>query len=399
MITPTRRSFLKQAALLSAATLPTSLWPKTSFAREKAGPDLSEAESKKLAEIAQGFLNEVGSPGLSVAVARYGEMVYEQGFGYASSQGDEVTSSHLFRIASVSKPITSATIFSLIEKGDLQLDDLVFGPNGRLGLDYGANYPENVKQMTVRHLLTHTGGGWGNDGKDPMFAQTQMDHAQLIEWTLRNNPLDYAPGTHYAYSNFGYCILGRIIESLTGQSYIKAVQELVLKKCAVEDMRLATNEQAPNEVRYLGQNGEKPYSMNVSRMDSHGGWIATAGDLVRFATCMDGFDNPADILKAETIQTMTTPSAVNAGYACGWSITNPNWWHSGSLPGTSSILVRIPSGLCWAALTNSRTAQTGSALDQMMWKMVLAVPRWEALEKPKTPGKPRNLNKPNVQLT
>ena len=76
---------------------------------------------------------------------------------------------------------------------------------------------------------------------------------------------------------------------------------------------------------------------------------------------------------------MTTPTAANEHYACGWAVNKaPNWWHNGSLPGTSSILVRTASGLCWAALTNIRSEGIGPALDEMMWKIAKAVPAWGA---------------------
>ncbi len=76
----------------------------------------------------------------------------------------------MFRIASVTKPITSVTIFTLIEKGRLNLNDKVFGPSGVLGTKYGkAPYRQYVTDVTVDHLLTHTSGGWPNDSTDPMF--------------------------------------------------------------------------------------------------------------------------------------------------------------------------------------------------------------------------------------
>ena len=112
-------------------------------------------------------------------------------------------------------------------------------------------------------------------------------------------------------------------------------------------------------------------------MDSHGGWIATPGDLVQFARHVDGFTTTPNILAADTIRTMTTASAQNPNYACGWCVNRvPNWWHSGSLPGALSIMVRTGSGLCWAAITNTRAE--GLDLDGMMWRMVKAVPAWRA---------------------
>jgi len=153
----------------------------------------------------------------------------------------------------------------------------------------------------------------------------------------------------------------------------------VLHHCGINDMAIAGNTRqlrAPNEVTYVGQDDD-PYGMNVARMDSHGGWLATASDLVRFAVAVDGTYAPP-ILRSNSVEVMTKPSPVNAGYAKGWSITGRNWWHNGSLPGTSSIMVRTPGGLCWAGLANSRRDKPDSvgALDALMWKMARAANGW-----------------------
>lgn len=336
-------------------------------------------------------MDQYAVPGLSIAIARHGQMVYRKGFGFADvASSEKVTPDHLFRIASVSKPITSVAIFTLIEKGRLKLTDRVFGRDAVLGTDFGSSYPERVQKVTLEHLLTHTCGGWQNDALDPMFLNPAMNSHALIRWTLQNQPLVNEPGTHYAYSNFGYCILGRVIEKISGETYAEFVEQNVLAKCNVNDMRIAGNtllDTAPGEVVYYGQNVESPYAMNVRRMDSHGGWIATPSDLVNFAMRVDGFSYLPNILETATIETMTTATSANPNYAKGWTVnTLGNWWHTGSLPGTTSIMVRTSSGLCWAALTNTRTAGMDLALDQMMWDMADAVPQWRARENPVRPN-------------
>ena len=134
------------------------------------------------------------------------------------------------------------------------------------------------------------------------------------------------------------------------------------------------------EVKYYGQ-GKNPYDMNVTRMDSHGGWIARPAAVVRFMMHVDGFAKPPNILKPQTIQTMTTASTANPGYAKGWSVNKSgNWWHSGSLPGTTTVAVRTHSGFCWAAFTNTSRAnsQIDDDLDQLNWDMVGKVEGWRA---------------------
>lgn len=372
-----RRTFLASAL---CALAPARAWVQTN----DDAPNRRELAAMR--GVAAAFMRGHGVPGLSLAVARRGEVVYEEAFGVADRERREgLTTDNLFRIASVTKPFTSAAIFMLIEQGRLQLDDVIFGPGGLLRGEFGEPpYKQYVGQIRLKHLLTHTAGGWPNDGTDPMFRNPHMDHRHLIPWALTNVPLTHPPGENYAYSNFGYCILGRVIEKVTGQPYEQHVREGLLRRCGISRMRIAGNtlaERTTGEVVYYGQGGEDPYDMNVRRMDSHGGWLATASDVVRFATRVDGMSPARDLLRPNTIREMTTPTAANPQYAKGWAVNSAhNWWHVGSLPGTTSIIVRTASGFCWAALANTREAKgdTGGAMDSMMWDVVKQVKGWAA---------------------
>jgi len=192
-------------------------------------------------DIAEAYRKKYDIPGLSIAIARNEALVCVMCLGKADTQsGRSVTPSNLFRIASVSKPITSVTLFKLIEAGKLKLSDTVFGDGSIFGSDFGAPpYLAGVDAITIEHLMTHTAGGWQNDGDDPMFHHGEMDHHELIKWTIANQQLKNPPGEKFAYSNFGYCILGRVIEKLTGEPYAAAVQRLVLQPCGIRDMRIA----------------------------------------------------------------------------------------------------------------------------------------------------------------
>jgi len=346
----------------------------------------SPQELSAMEGVATAFMSAHSVPGLSVAVAENGQVVYQRGFGFANrNTGEMVTPAHVFRIASVSKPITSVTLFRLMEDGRLTLEDTVFGANGLLGNGFGSPpYRQWVEDIRIKHLLTHTAGGWQNDDADPMFRNPGMNHRQLIAWAIRNLPLEHAPGEHYAYSNFGFCILGRVIEKLSGVSYEQYVRDNILNRCGVTGMRIAGNtlaERAPDEVAYYGAGGQNPYGMNVRRMDSHGGWLATARDLAAFASHVDGHAPGRNILNPASIREMTAASPANSGYAKGWCVNRfPNWWHTGSLPGTTTIMVRTASGFCWAALANARENpdKTREAIDAMMWNLVRQVKSWKA---------------------
>ncbi|MBV6429512.1 MAG: D-aminopeptidase [Haliscomenobacter sp.] len=333
------------------------------------------------------FMKKYSVPGAAVALVKDGRLVFAKGYGDANqSTGENVSPNHLFRIASVSKPITGVTIMKLVEQGKLKLTDKVFGPGSILGNTYGTS-PLNTNELniTVKHLLEHTAGGtnWDNDGDDgvgdPMFSNTNMTQAQLITWVLDNRNPSAAPGTTYAYSNFGFCVLGRIVEKVTGQTYENYVKNNILKPCGADDMHIAGDALAnkrPNEVVYYGGN---PYGMKVARMDAHGGWIASPVDLMRFLVKVDGFNTKPDILSAPTFTTMMTGSSANAGYGKGWSVTGNNYWHNGSLPGTGAIMVRAGNGLSWVFLTNTRGADPFfSDMDKMMWNVVNGITAWPA---------------------
>jgi CubicO group peptidase (beta-lactamase class C family) len=342
-------------------------------------------EQAAMAQLVQSFMSKYNVPGLSIAIAEHGTPVYSKAFGVAETTGNTtLTTDHRFRIASVSKPITSTAIFQLIEKHKLSLNDHVFGPGAVLGTTYGRPpYKKWVSDIRIWHLLTHTCGGWANTGitSDPMFLNPRMNHKQLIHWTLANLPLHHRPGTSFAYSNFGYCVLGRVIEKLTGKPYDVSVRKSVLGPCGITDMEIAGNtlaERKPGEVVYYSQDNDSPYSMNVRRMDSHGGWIARPIDLVRFLTHVDGF-SPHQLLRQW--QVMTTPTTANPNYAKGWQVNRyDNWWHGGSLPGTATEIVRTHSWFCWAIFTNTLVPNSDmffSDLDSLPWNMAHQVKSWQ----------------------
>lgn len=332
----------------------------------------------------QRFMTEFDVPGLSIALSKDGQLVLVRGFGFADKAKETpVTPAHRFRIASVSKPITSIAIHTLIDEGKLAYDDEVFGPGSILGNDFGRpEISRESDEITLEHLLTHTVGGWGNRRRDPMFLRPELGHQELIKWTIANQSLKDPPGSRYGYSNFGYCVLGRIIEKVTGESYRDYVKRKISDPIGATSLEIAGNlleDRLEDEVIYYGDGGENPYGFNAARLDAHGGWIATPTDLVRLALHYDGFSSPEDRLTPSVLKGMVSPSRANENYAKGWSVNlSDNWWHSGSLPGTGAILVRASSGYCWAVLVNTRSKKQGffAALDQLPWEIIRGIKHW-----------------------
>lgn len=354
------------------------------------------------------FLDEHRVPGIAVAITRGDRIIYARGFGYADVGARErVSPDSLFRIASVSKPVTAVAVMQLVEQSRLDLDTPVF--DILTGDDGAADFADpRQRQITVRHLLQHRGGWDRSVSFDAMFRPVRFAEAAgarppagpvEIMRAMRAEPLDFAPGERYAYSNYGYCLLGRVIEVVSGRPYAEFVQDNVLQPCGIERMRIGGSRLAdrqPGEVRYydtgrsqsvfhedLGRRVPAMYgAWHLEAMDAHGAWIASCTDLARFAIrCRPQAARP--LLKATTWQEITRRPDGAAGhaddgspkstfYGLGWSVTEAadgqqTLTHSGSLPGTNTRLTLRPDGSAVIVLSNSRTSRlAGRVVDALL---------------------------------
>lgn len=382
------------------------------------------------------FLANYDIPGATFALSKNGKIVYMRAFGFSDINKTTPTRPHhLFRIASLSKPVTAVAIMKLVENGQLALSAKVFGTGGIL-----QNHPvfsnttitdSRIYDITVQNLLEHSAGWnrsincnpdpttpypWFVSGCDPIgfplhvTEQTgtpnPVTQEALIKFLLQKG-LDFAPNTGYAYSNIGYLVLGEIIEQITGKSYVDYVKNSILAPLGIYDMHIANNllsEKQEREGEYVGYGpGYETLSMygdgsyvpyeyggfNINAMDAHGGWIATARDLVRLLVAVDGFSTKPDILQSATITTMTTPSANASFYAKGWTVNSANnWWHTGALPGTASILVRTSGGYTWTVILNKRNIEDPSffsALDALPWNCIASTSSWPTFDLMESP--------------
>lgn len=387
------------------------------------------------------FLNQYSIPGATLAIAKNGKLIYMKGFGYHDiAQTDSVQPHHLFRIASVSKPITAIAIMKMVENAQLNLSDKVFGTNGLLAnhtyLSTATVADNRINDITVQHLLEHT-AGWDrniscvngaatpysfNPGHcDPIGFPLHVTHSlgepnpvneEMHIKFLMEKGLEHAPGTNYHYSNIGYLVLGEIIEEVSGMSYQDYLETEIFSAIGVCDMHIGKSllsEKMEREVEYTGNGGSQLSAFGTGQsvpweyggwvleaMSAHGGWIATARDLVRLVLAVDGFNSKPDILNASTRNLMVTPSSVFANYAKGWSVNSfGNWWHTGSLDGAASIIVRDSGGYVWAFIMNKRSFSNNfwSDLDNLPWNCIAgfgATPTVDFLATPTTA--PTNIN-------
>jgi CubicO group peptidase (beta-lactamase class C family) len=329
-----------------------------------------------------GYMSRYGIPGLSVAITKSERLVYAKGFGYADQSAKErMNPSHRLRIASISKPVTAVAVSELVENGKLSVDDHVFGQGAILGKKYGTKaYGDRVKAIRVRHLLTHT-SGFTNDGGDPMFFDAGMTQAQIIGWMLDNRPPKAAPGDSYEYSNFGFCVLGRVIEHASGKPYGTYVKS-VLAQCGITGMEIGGSTLAERKAGEVVYAGSGAYDLLPRRMDAHGGWIASPIDLVRFMARTDGFAAKTDILQPVSEAAMFTGSKANSGYGFGWIVDSTYRGHNGAMAGTIGFLVRRNDGFSFAALANKRPSgdQFCFELKGVLDGIVTAVGKWPAYD-------------------
>ncbi|WP_430905260.1 serine hydrolase domain-containing protein [Maribacter flavus] len=301
------------------------------------------------------FMETYQVPGLQVAITKDEQLVYVKSFGYADVENQiPVTDNSLFRIASISKPITFISMLKLSEDGQVSLGSKVFGEDGVLGTEYGTlPYSPGILDISVNDLIEHR-SGWTNDPYDIMFDDPSLSYQELFSEMIDNRRIDETP--NYYYLNFGYCVLGRVIEKMSNETYEAYVQENILAPMGITEMKIGGNtleERFENEVVYYPstEGSFSPYDMNVTRMDAHGGWIASAKDLARFIVHIDRRSNVPDILPTNRL---------NRPY-----FNYFNWVHTGSLPGTSSVLSRHNDTFNYSVIMNKRSSNYEAILNSI----------------------------------
>jgi N-acyl-D-amino-acid deacylase len=306
----------------------------------------------------QQFMKARHIPGGVLAVLKDGELVLERGYGHADHAGKQLLGpDRPFRIASLTKPITAAAIWRLIRLGKLGLNTRVVDV---LKVNPPADKERDPRwnKITIRHLLEHR-GGWDRDKIfDPMFCPLEIASAlgkkgpatqQDIITYMAGQPLQFEPGSKSVYSNFGYCLLGRVIEKVSGQTYVEYIQQKLLAPLGIRSVALARTlprDRNPREPFYAdpesGRNVVEPNRRDpvpapdgtfcIEALDSHGGLIATARDLARFFRVYSIDGQPV------------------AGRVAGYFF--------GSLPGSFTVVVQR-EGVVMVALFNQRRDPSG----------------------------------------
>lgn len=331
-------------------------------------------------------------PGIAVAVVRDGKLVVANAYGTADLAGTEtLRPDHLFRVASVSKPVTGIAALRAIEEGLLDPDAVAFEILARFLPPTGAD--PRLPLIRVRHLLHHS-SGWDfyDYPDDPLFRSREIADAlgstlplepgTLVRWVAMQ-PLAFDPGAGFAYTNIGYVTLGRVIEESTGFGYEDFVRRFVLEPAGITSARLGgitRAERAPGEVEYESFrssiwksvfDGETVVSepayggINLVGFDASSAWLFSVVDLARLAAASDGDDAYPDVISRQSFEFMTavgTPAGtqpIGVAWFLGRNAAGnvDSWDHSGGMPGTNSYLGRLPNGVIIAVVSNTAREQ------------------------------------------
>ena len=332
-------------------------------------------------------------PGASLVVMKNGQIVVDKGYGWEDKKtGKTISADSLFRIASTSKTVTATTVLKLAQMGKLNLNDSVFRILSDLRPLNGRPINPQINRITVKNLLQMSSGWFSGGGGhfDPMFGPWILPMKQVLGPTLpascemsvrfmMSQPLKYAPGTHYAYANMDYCLLGLVINKVTGSSYGYSgyesyVKKTVLYPLGITDMQIGSTEpkyRLHDEVTYyedltegrqeLANSWYLPYSNTelLRKNFANGGWLATSKDLATLVQALSAgrILNPS-FLSIMQQKPSFVPKSKQAYYTMGGIIDYLNgqryWIQTGSFTGSNALIVTKPNGTTIAVVFNYR---------------------------------------------
>ena len=284
-----------------------------------------------------------GLAGISISVIDLNGDIFQayrgtSGFGLGASA---ITGTNLFRVASATKPMTTALVLKLADNNLLNLDAFID--------EYIETKLPNADKITVRQLLSHTGGAFDHLNSssfwsDPSFTPTKVwTVEELVDFAVRNGP-EFTPGVAYKYSNTGFSVLGAIIEEVTGMNLEDAFEELLFEPMELTSTLYDNFSTNSNNIPELAQNS-RTYEYHLTAVGAAGAIAATPEDLARFGRNLYG----GRYLSSELTEKLSENIGESVGgqnYGLGTRIWNiggiPHHGHTGALMDYRNILMYIP---------------------------------------------------------
>jgi serine beta-lactamase-like protein LACTB, mitochondrial len=355
----TRRAFFAAAIVaVGAATIGGTLYARggasdasPSSCRDWLADPAYRPEINSVRSLVRRMKRAFAAPGLSVAVAAEGRLVWSQSCGFADiGRRRAVMRTTQFRIGSLSKPLTAATVLRLNQQGRLDVNADV--------REYVAAVPRSGPPLTLRQLGGHLGGIRHYEGAEAI----NTTHYDSVTDSLRvfvNDPLVATPGTEFHYSSYGFNLLGAAVESATGTNFTSAVRAILLTPLGMKNTNVG---RAPGGgTRFYEATGAR-HAVPAPRIDlsdryPSGGFLSTAEDLVRFGIGItsDRFLDARSQALLFTSQRTRTGTAT--GYGFGFEVRKSPFGtfagHIGNVVGGAAFILIHPRTRVVVALTTN----------------------------------------------
>jgi serine beta-lactamase-like protein LACTB, mitochondrial len=314
------------------------------------GESLSPQRQATFEDTITKFMAANKTPGVSVALVERGQLLWSRGFGMANLEDESpATPQTLYRLGSVSKPLTATAAMQLWERGKLDLDAPI--------QEYCPAFPEKPQPITTRELLGHLGGirhYKSETPDDPEISNTKHFEDPIAGGIpfFANDPLVAPPGTHFNYSTHGYTLLGCVIQGASGEKYASEMHENVLVPAGMISTRTDDHYAIiPHRTGFYAKD-DTGTLVNADFLDSSykipgGGWLSSAEDMGRFESAI----LTGKLLKRRTLVLMWTPQKPSDGgkddYGLGWGIGEQDRvvtvGHDGGQQGTSTAVIIAPA--------------------------------------------------------
>lgn len=292
-------------------------------------------------------------PGAALLVLKDGQPVVQRGYGLANlEQETAVTAQTNFRLASITKQFTAASILLLAQDGKLSLDD----PLKR----WLPSLPAAADAITLRHLLSHTSGLIDYEEVMPANQTAQLHDSDVLKLLEGQDRTYFTPGTSYRYSNSGYALLALIVGKASGQDFASFLQQRIFQPLgmahtvALEEGRSTVSHRAYGYTQTDG-NWQRTDQSTTSAVLGDGGIYSSLEDLARWDAAL--YDER--LLKKASLQAAFSPATRTDEphvpfYGFGWRIDGDSLWHSGESIGFRNVILRFPKERLTVLLLSNR---------------------------------------------
>lgn len=295
--------------------------------------------------------------GFSLVLANKGRIVLSKSYGFSDElKRIPLTPSHRMYMLETTRVITAAAIMKLLQENKLTLEDNVFGPNSILG----ANAPtldKNLLQLTIRHLLELTTDKSWYQSK-LMDRLSQSDHLLNIRTIIRNSKFRQKPGAKAFYSKVPYYILGRVIEKISGKTYIEYIQDMT-KGSIKGELSIMGDRNRNNLVWQPPSTGFKRWHEHTE-YDSFKGLVCSPADMMHIILGMDGSPTQKDFLLDATVKIMKAPTRAGPYLAKGWNIRDAGDFVYFDTERSAATFIKMRlDGITWVLSTNGGSKNRG----------------------------------------